>query len=145
MSEMLRGGEGGGGGGGGPNDVRAEWLGNGPLAGADFGPWVNRLRDVEDLLEAPDLRQAVAAAGERARAVRQELNRDLKKPDWAVVQLEILKPLVEVRSRVAEELARRESKESLAPIDRDPVPNRFAESVRRYYEELGKDKPEAVR
>ena len=48
-------------------------------------------------------------------------------------------PLVEVRNRVAEELARRDSKDSLAPIDRDPVPNRFAESVRRYYEELGKD------
>ena len=60
-------------------------------------------------------------------------------------QLQILKPLVEVRSRVAEELARRDSKDSLAPIDRDPVPNRFAESVRRYYEELGKDQPEAVR
>ena len=30
--------------------------------------------------------------------------------------------------------------QKLAPIDRDPVPSRFAESVRRYYEELGKDK-----
>jgi hypothetical protein len=47
-----------------------------------------------------------------------------------------------VRARVAEELSRRDSRESLAPIDRDPVPTRFAESVRRYYEELGKDKPE---
>jgi hypothetical protein len=63
----------------------------------------------------------------------------LKKPDWAVVQLQILKPLVEVRTRVAEELARRGSRDSLAPIDRDPVPNKYAESVRRYYEELGKD------
>jgi hypothetical protein len=57
-----------------------------------------------------------------------------------VVQLEIVKPLVEVRNRVAEELARRDNKDSLAPIDRDPVPHRFAEPVRRYYEELGKDK-----
>jgi hypothetical protein len=55
--------------------------------------------------------------------------------------LQVLKPLVEVRSRIAEELARRDvNKDSLVPIDRDPVPNRFAESVRRYYEELGKDK-----
>ena len=72
--------------------------------------------------------------------LRSEFRNDKKKPDWTVVQLQILKPLVEVRNRVAEELARRDSKESLAPIDRDPVPNRFAESVRRYYEELGKDK-----
>jgi hypothetical protein len=56
------------------------------------------------------------------------------------VELQIMKPLVEVRNRVAEELARRDSKDSLAPIDRDPVPNRYSESVRRYYEELGKDK-----
>jgi hypothetical protein len=56
------------------------------------------------------------------------------------VQLEILRPLLEVRSRVAEDLARRESKDPLVPLDRDPVPARFAEAVRRYYEELGKDR-----
>ena len=47
--------------------------------------------------------------------------------------------VLEVRNRVAEELARRDSKDSLAPIDRDPVPSRYAESVRRYYENLGKE------
>ena len=44
----------------------------------------------------------------------------------------------EVRNRLAEELARRDPKDRLAPVDRDPVPGRFSESVRRYYEELGK-------
>ena len=115
------------------------WIG-GPLTGENFGPWIDRLSDVESLLDTPALRDAVAAAREQARLMRRDLKQDLKKPDWAVVQLKVLKPLVEVRSRVAEELARRDSKESLSPIDRDPVPNRFAESVRRYYEELGKDK-----
>ena len=52
-----------------------------------------------------------------------------------------MRPLVEVRNRVAQELARRESKDSLVPIDRDPVPNRYADQVRKYYEELGKDNP----
>ncbi len=133
--------------GGGPN-WGGEWGGytggyrGGPLTTDEFTRWNERLRDVEELLEEPDLRNSVAAARERARQIRREL-RDLKKPDWTVVKLQILQPLVEVRSRVAEELARRESKESLAPIDRDPVPNRFAESVRRYYEELGRDKPPA--
>jgi hypothetical protein len=41
---------------------------------------------------------------------------------------------------VREELRRRSSDEQLAPIDRDPVPERFADLVRRYYEELGRDK-----
>jgi hypothetical protein len=112
------------------------------LIGGDFRQWNDRMRNVEELLESPDLRNAVATARERARLMRRDMQTDRKKPDWAVVQLQILKPLVEVRARVAEELSRRDSKESLAPIDRDPVPTRFAESVRRYYEELGKDKPD---
>ncbi len=114
----------------------------GPLIGGNFAPWNERLRDVEQLLDSPDLRNAVATARERARLLRSDIVNDRKKPDWAVVKLQILQPLVEVRARVAEELSRRDSKESLAPIDRDPVPARFAESVRRYYEELGKDKPD---
>ena len=123
----------GGGGGGAVN--------TGPITGDNFGAWTQRLSDVEQLLDSPDLRNAVATARERARLVRRDAVQAKTKPDWAVVQLQVLKPLVEVRSRVAEELARRDPKDSLAPIDRDPVPNRFADSVRRYYEELGKDKP----
>lgn len=111
-----------------------------PLTGEDFARWNERLRDVEDIVETPELRKALAEARERARLLRRDFRQDAKKPDWTVVELKILKPLVEVRSRLAEELARRESKDSLTPIDRDPVPGRFAESVRRYYEELGKDK-----
>ncbi|MBI5690321.1 MAG: hypothetical protein HZC55_09480 [Verrucomicrobia bacterium] len=112
----------------------------GPLTGDEFNRWTERLRDVEELVDSPEWRNAIAAARERARLIRRDFRQDLKKPDWTVVELQIVKPLVEVRNRVAEELARRDSKDSLTPIDRDPVPNRYAESVRRYYEELGKDK-----
>jgi hypothetical protein len=112
----------------------------GPLTGEEFNRWAERLRDVGDLVETPEMRNAIASALEQARRLRRDFRQDQKKPDWTVVQLQIVQPLVEVRNRVAEELARRDSKDSLAPIDRDPVPNRFAESVRRYYEELGKDK-----
>src|SRR5205807_5286575 len=66
----------------------------------------------------------------RSRLIRQDYSRERKKPDWAVVQLQILKPLLEVRDRIGEELARRDSKDSLVPIDRDPVPVRYADSVR---------------
>jgi len=114
---------------------------SGPLIGEGFGPWSDRLRDVEEMIDARDLRNQVATARERARLMRQEFKRDLKKPDWAVVRLQVMKPLVEVRDRIADELARRESSDALVPIDRDPVPNRYSDLVRRYYEELGKDKP----
>jgi hypothetical protein len=112
----------------------------GPLTGDDFVAWSDRLREVEEMLEQPDLRNEVAAARERARVLRQDFKRDQKKPDWAVVRYQILKPLAEVHDRIVDELARRQSREALVPIDRDPVPNRYSELVRRYYEELGKDK-----
>jgi len=112
----------------------------GPLTGEEFNRWSERLRDVEDLVESPELRNALASARERARLVRRDFRQERRKPDWASVQLQILRPLLEVRSRVAEDLARRESKDPLVPLDRDPVPARFAEAVRRYYEELGKDR-----
>lgn len=98
------------------------------------------MREVEELIDEPDLRDDVAKARERARLIRQDFKRDRKKPDWAVVQLQVMKPLTEVRDRIAEELARRESREALVPLDRDPVPNRYSDLVRRYYEELGKEK-----
>jgi len=116
------------------------WRQAGPITGEDFATWSDRLREVEQMLDEPNLRNDVAAARERARVMRQELKRDRKKPDWAVVQLQVMKPLTEVRDRIAEELARRQSREALVPIDRDPVPNRYSDLVRRYYEELGKAK-----
>lgn len=121
-------------------DPRSELASNdgGPIMGDQFGPWVDGLRDVEDVLDNAELRNALATARERARRMRQEYRHDRKKPDWAVVRAEILNPLVEVRTRIVEELARRTSGDPLVPVDRDPVPARFAESVRKYYEELGK-------
>ena len=91
------------------------------------------------MVDFPDLRNSLANARERARQLRVEAKRDLKKPDWAVVKSEILTPLVQVRKQVREEVARRASTEALVPIDRDPVPGRYSELVRRYYEQLGKE------
>lgn len=121
---------------GGPRDAAG-----GPITGDDFATWSDRLREVEELVEFPELRSQLASARERARQMRQEFRRDLKKPDWAVVRLQIVRPLVEVRDQIAEELARREPRDQLVPVDRDPVPARFSELVRRYYEELGRTPP----
>jgi len=99
------------------------------------------LRDVEEMLDVPELRAEAARILERARNTRQDLKRHSKEPQWELVRMEIAGPLVELRTRVSEELARRESKEALVPIDRDPVPTRYSELVRRYYEELGRSEP----
>jgi hypothetical protein len=92
------------------------------------------------MIDQTDLRNEIATARDRAGVMRREFKQDRKKPDWAVVQLQVIQPLTEVRDRLAEELIRRQSREALVPIDRDPVPNRYSDLVRRYYEELGKDK-----
>jgi len=115
--------------------------GSGPITGEDFATWADRVRDVESMVDMPDLQNNLANAREQARRLRTEFKRDLKKPDWTVVDLKIVKPLVEVRNQITEELARRGSREALVPIDRDPVPTRYSELVRRYYEQLGKDSP----
>lgn len=112
--------------------------GSGPITGEDFAPWADRLRDVEDMVDDPVWRTRLTGARERARVLRLEQRRDLKKPDWAVVQLEVLRPLVEVRDALRQELARRSADTELAPLDRDPVPDRYSDLVRRYYEELGR-------
>ena len=52
----------------------------GPLTGGNFAPWSDRLREVEEVVDSPELRAGVAGARERARLMRLEYRRDLKKP-----------------------------------------------------------------
>ena len=115
------------------------WWNGGPLIGDDYVVWSDRLRNAEEMIDVPDLRTDVARIRDRARAVRLDYKHLGKKPDWAVIKAQIAAPLAEVRSRVDEELIRRESKDALVPLDRDPVPSKFSDLVRRYYEQLGKD------
>jgi hypothetical protein len=109
----------------------------GPLTGEDFRQWSDRLRDVEEMLDEPDLRNEAARVRDRARSMRVEFKRHGKEPQWDLVRQQVTRPLTELRKRIDEELAKLKSKEALVPIDRDPVPSRYAELVRRYYENLG--------
>jgi hypothetical protein len=115
--------------------------GEGPLTGAEYTQWSDRLREVEELIDVPDLRGEVLRVRERARQMRTDFKRHSKEPQWPIVRSQIAEPLAEIRQRVAEELAKRESSDSLVPIDRDPVPQRFSDLVRRYYEKLGSGQP----
>lgn len=112
---------------------------NGPLTGRDFRQWSDRLRDVQEMLTESDLRNEVARVRDRARAIRAEFTRHGKEPQWDLVNQQITEPLAELRNRISEELAQLQSDKAMVPIDRDPVPSRFAELVRRYYENLGGD------
>ncbi|OHB61533.1 MAG: hypothetical protein A2167_02835, partial [Planctomycetes bacterium RBG_13_46_10] len=112
---------------------------NGPLTGRNFRQWSDRLRDVQDLLTEQQLRDEAARVRDRVRSMRADLARHGKEPQWDLVQQLIVNPLSELRNRVNEELARLKSDKVMVPIDRDPVPDRFSDLVRRYYENLGGD------
>ena len=109
------------------------------MTGGGFIDWSDRLRDVEELLEEPQLRSQASRIRDRARGVRAEFKRHSKEPNWALVRDMIAGPLKELEQQVAEELLRRQSQDSLTPIDRDPAPPQYSEQVRKYYERLGKE------
>ena len=131
-----RGGSEGGGSGGGPLDGEQA----GPIRGEGYAEWSDRLRNVEEVLDDPALRNEAARIRELARGMRVDFKRHSLEPKWDLVKTTIGAPLAELRNRLTEELARRESKDSLVPIDRDPVPTKYAERVRRYYEDLGRSR-----
>jgi hypothetical protein len=110
-----------------------------PLSGGgeEFRDWSDRLRDVEEMVQDPELRAEAARIRERARALRAEFKRHSDKPNWELVQQQVAGPLFELRDRVVEELLRRTAKKAIVPLDRDPVPPEYAEKTRRYYEQLG--------
>ena len=110
------------------------------MTGENFAEWSDRLRNVEEMLDNPALRNETARVREVAKGVRTEFKRHSTEPNWDLVNTQIKAPLAELRNRVTEELARRESKENLVPIDRDPVPTKYADRVRRYYEEIGRSR-----
>lgn len=111
-----------------------------PITGEGFVQWSDQIRNVEELIDDPKMRAEVARIREAARSMRAEFKRHSKEPQWGLVRMKILEPLSEIQEKLKEEIARRESPDSLVPIDRDPVPDKYAELVRRYYERIGSGK-----
>ncbi|MGB7347565.1 MAG: hypothetical protein WBD20_25305 [Pirellulaceae bacterium] len=112
-----------------------------PLTGEGFRDWSDRLRDVEEMVDDPELRSRAARIRDRAKDVRLEFKRHSKEPQWGLVEELIAQPLRELHRDVQEELIRRSAeKNALVPIDRDPVPEEFSEAVQKYYESLGTGK-----
>ena len=111
---------------------------SGALEGPDWRQWSDALRNVEEFVPGTRLRTAAADVREQALALRAEAKRHSKNPNWDLVREKVYEPLVELQRELNEELLRRTSPEAVVPLDRDPVPDRFTDAVRRYYERLGK-------
>ncbi len=138
---------GGGGGGDQPFFLSEEFLNGGggmdsprttgPLTGELFQQWSRSLEEVEDMVFDEELSNRAAQINERARQIRREFKRNGKEPQWDLVRLDVLEPMVELKQLVDEALALRRSEETeLVPVDRDPVPTEFSRWVDRYYQRL---------
>jgi hypothetical protein len=130
--------------GGGGNRPAQEWedLGTrGSFTSADYRQWSDRLREVEEMLPEQELRDEAVRVRERTRALWADAKRHGNEPQWDLLREQVMDPLTELRQRVSEKLARLELDKPLVPIDRDPVPERFADTVRTYFENLGQDNP----
>lgn len=112
----------------------------GPLTGNQFHEWSDRMRDVEEMVGDSELRSRVAQIRERAQSMRAEFKRHSKAPEGDLINAQILEPLAEIQTILSNEISKRGAQTSLAPIDRDPVPEKYSDLVRRYYEELGNGK-----
>lgn len=109
----------------------------GPISGEDFRNWSQRMREVEDMLDDPELSAEAARIRDRAEEARADYKRYSRSPDWSKLVEMVAEPLNELRANIDEEIRRKESPDALVPIDRDAAPPDFAEKVRLYYQRLG--------
>ena len=118
-------------------DQQSEQRVAGPITGEDYEDWSDTLSNIEEMLPEDDLRNEVAKVLDDARSMRIDFRRDNAPPEATTIEQRITNPLIELRGRISEELAKMNKDNPIAPIDRDPVPSEFRDLVRRYYEELG--------
>ncbi len=116
----------------------ASGRGRSSITGEDFNEWSERLSDLEAVVEDPEAQSAVARARKASRELRKDFKRHSLEPDQAALQEGVLRPLTEAAGKLDARLHELDRKDPLAPVGRDPVPERYAEIVRRYFEELGK-------
>jgi hypothetical protein len=107
------------------------------INGPDWREWSDALRNVEEFVPGTRLRTDAARVREQAQSLRAESKRHSKAPNWDLVRQTVYEPLLELQRQLDDELLRKASPEAAVPLDRDPVPDRFGEAVRRYYERLG--------
>ena len=110
-----------------------------PLTGVDFRRWSNGLREVEEVLDDPELQHRVAQIRDRAKAIRADFRRHGTEPQWDLVRSGVLEEMKSLQRRLIQDIKALKSDRSIAPIDREPVPDEFDELVRRYYELLGQE------
>jgi hypothetical protein len=110
---------------------------NGPITGHTYMDWSDRMRDVEQAVDLPDVRNQLATVRERVGVYRRNYRENGRAPSKEELQNKVLAPLALARDWVGQELSRMQNDRSLVPLDRDPVQDKYSDMVRKYYEKLG--------
>ncbi|MGL4400141.1 MAG: hypothetical protein ACRCXD_09760, partial [Luteolibacter sp.] len=123
-----------------PGEGKGPGQGGGRTAVTQSGyeTWRDRLADLEAIVTDPNAQSALARARQAGIEMRKDFKRHAKEPDSERIQIEILNPLAEAATQLDARLRDLDRENPLAPVGRDPVPDRYTEVVRRYFEELGK-------
>jgi hypothetical protein len=109
----------------------------GPITGNNYADWADRLRDVEQAVDSPDVRNQLATVREQVGVYRRSYRENGRGPSQEELQNKVLAPLALARNWVGQELSRAQNDHSLVPLDHDPVQEKYSEMVRKYYEKLG--------
>ncbi|MEM6693018.1 MAG: hypothetical protein AAF664_26550, partial [Planctomycetota bacterium] len=108
-----------------------------PVTGNGFKRFNDSLRDVEELVETPELQREASRIRDRVRQMRLDLRRNSRVPTEQEFDEMVVNPLRTLRRGVSEELLRiAGARDALVPIDRDPVPDVFRDAVDTYYQRL---------
>jgi DNA repair exonuclease SbcCD ATPase subunit len=110
---------------------------SGPITGSNYADWVDHLRDVEQAVDSPDVRNQLATVRERVGVYRRAFRENRRLPSHEELQTKVLAPLALAHDWVGQELSRAQDDRSLVPLDRDPVQDKYSDLVRKYYEKLG--------
>ncbi len=114
--------------------------GGNPLTTDGYREWMDRLREVENLVPSGPLGEETTRIRQRAEEMRRDLQRHSKVPDPNDIDELIVRPLSDLARRMAAERIRLEGVDESVRLDKDPVPAEFAEEVREYFQRLGAGK-----
>ena len=111
--------------------------GGNPLVTDSYRGWMDRFRELENLVPAGPLAEEATRIRQRAEALRRDFQRHSKNPDPEEIDELIVKPLSNLARRISAERIRLEGTDESIRLDKDPVPSEFAEEVREYFQRLG--------
>lgn len=101
-----------------------------------YGEWRDRIEDLQAVIDDPEALTEITRAYRAAQSMRKDFRQSGNSPSPERINQEIVQPLEEAARAVDARLAALNREDPLAPVNRDPVPERYEELVSNYFEAL---------